>query len=76
MDELTCSLVRASGVRECAVRAHALGMAACLVCGAVRSRAVLSAAGYAIYVDIKTCAPHYTRECVRYGVRHVPRMVL
>ena len=70
MDELAYSLVCASAVRECAVRARSLGMAACLVCGAVRSRDVFSAAGCAVYVDIETCAPHFTRVCVRYGVWH------
>ena len=45
MDELAYSLVRANTVRECAVRARGLGMAAYLMCGAVRSRAVLSASG-------------------------------
>ena len=70
MDELAYSLVCASAVRECAVRARSLGMAACLVCGAVRSRDLFSAAGCAVYVYIETCAPHFTRVCVRYGVWH------
>ena len=76
MDELTYSLERASFIRECAVHAHGLGMAACLVCGAARSRAVLSAAGCAVYVDINTCAPYFTRECVRYGVQHMKCMAV
>ena len=71
MNELACSLVRASAVRECAVRARGLSMATCLVCDTVRSRAVLTAAGRVVYVDIETCAPHFTRVCVRYDVRHV-----
>ena len=66
MEELACSSVRASAVRECALRARGLGMAACLVCGAVRSRAVLSATGCAVYVDIETRAPHVLRGCA-YG---------
>ena len=76
MDELAYSLVRSSAVRECAVRGRGLGMAACLVCGAVLSRAELSAAGCAIYVDPETCAPHFTRVCVWYGVRHMQRMAV
>ena len=51
-DELAYSLVRASAVRECAVHARSLGMAAGLVCGTVRSRDELSSAGCAVYVDI------------------------
>ena len=74
MDELAYSLVPASAVRDCAVRARSLGMAAYLVCGAVRSRDMLSAAGCAVNVDIKTCVPHFTRVYVRYGVRHMQRM--
>ena len=68
--------LRTSTVRKYAVRARGLGMVACLVCGAVQSRAVLSAAGCAVYVDIETCAPHLTRVCVRYGVRHMQRMAV
>ena len=52
MDELVCSLVRTCTVRECAVLVRGLGMAVCLVSDAVRSCAVLSAAGCAVYVDI------------------------
>ena len=74
IDELVYSLVRASAVRECAVRASSLGMAACLVCGAVRSRDVLSAAGCAVYAGIEARAPSFTRVYVRYGVRHMQRM--
>ena len=69
MNKLAYSLVRASTVCECAVRARGLGMAACLVCGAVRSRVVLSAAGCVVYDDI-------TRACVWYGVRHMHRMAV
>ena len=76
MDELASLLVRASTVREYAVRARGLGMATCLVCGAVRLRALLSVAEYAIDVDITTFAPHFTRVCVRYGIRHVQRMTV
>ena len=76
MDDLAYSLVRASAVRKCVVRARGLGMAACLVCGAVWSRAVLSAAGCAIYVYIETYASHFTRVCVRYGVQHMQRMAV
>ena len=71
MDELANLLVRASAVRECAVCAHGLGMTAYFVCGTVRSRAVLSAAECAVYVNIETCAPNFTRVCVQYGVRHM-----
>ena len=70
MDELAYSLVRANTVRESAVRARGLSMAACLGCGAVQLPAVLSAAGCAVYGNIETCAPHFTWVCVRYGVRH------
>ena len=76
MNELAYSLVRASFVRECAARARSLSMAACLVCSAVWSRDVLSAAGCAVYVDIETCAPHFTRVCVRYCVQHMQRMAV
>ena len=76
MDGLACSMVRANAVRECTVRTRGLGIAACLVCGAVRSRAVLNAAGYAVYIDIETCALHFTPVCVRYGVRHMQRMAV
>ena len=76
MDDLAYSLVHASAVRKCVVRTRGLGMAACLVCGAVRSLAVLIAAGFAVYVDIQTCAPHFTRVCVRYGVWHMHRMAV
>ena len=76
MDELAYPLVRASTIRECEVRARSLGMAACLVCSAVRSRDVRSAAECAVYVDIETCAPHFTRVCVWYGVRHMQRMAV
>ena len=76
MDEFAYSLVRARAVRECAVRARDLGMTACLLCGTVRSRAVLSAAESAFCVDIETCAPHSKRVCVRYGVRHMQRMAV
>ena len=76
MDELADSLVRASAVRECAVHARSLGMAACLVCGAVRSRDELNAAECAVYVDIETRAPHFTRVCVRCGVRHMQHMAV
>ena len=71
MDELGWLLVRAIAVQECAVRARSMGMAACLVCGAVRSHAVLRGAGCAVYVDIETCAQHFTRVYIRYGVWYV-----
>ena len=73
MDGLACSLVRASVLRACAVRIRGLGMAACLMCGAERPRAVFSAAGYAVFVNIGACAPRFTRVCV---VRHVRCMVV
>ena len=76
MNKLTYSLVRASTVRECAVHTRSLGMAACLVWGAVRSRDVLSAAGCAIYVDIETFASHFTRVCARYGIRRTQHMTV
>ena len=76
MNELGYSWVHASAVREWAVRARGLSMATCLVCDTVRSRAVLTAAGCAVYADIETCAPHFSRVCVRYDVRHVKRMAV
>ena len=76
MDELAYSLVRASAVREFVVRARSVGIVAYLVCSAVRPRDVLSAAGCAVYVDIKTCAPQFMRVCVWYGVRHMQRMAV
>ena len=76
MEELAYSLVRASAVRERAVHARSLGKVACLVCGAVRSRDVLSTAGCAVFVDIESCAAHFTRLCVRYGVRLMQHMAV
>ena len=76
MDNLACSLVRVSAVRVCAVRARSLRMASCLMCGTVRPRTVLSAAGCAVYAGIGTCAPYFTRVFVRYDVRLVQRMVV
>ena len=66
--------MRTSAVRECEVHVRDLGMAACLVCDAVRSCAVLSAAGCVVCVDIETCAPHFARACVRCNVPHVQRL--
>ena len=48
----------------------------CSTCGAVRPRAVLSAAGCVVYVDIGARAPNFTRVCVWYGVRRLRRMAL
>ena len=76
MDGLAYSLVRERAIRERAVRARGLGIATCLVCGAVRSRAVLSAVGCAVYANIETCAPHFLRVCLQYGVRRKQRMAM
>ena len=68
MDGFACSLAFANAVPLCVVRARGLGMASCLMCGTLRPLDVLSAAGCAFYVKIGTCAPQFTRVCVRYGV--------
>ena len=70
------SLVRASAVRECAVRTRGLGMVACLVYSTMRLRAILSLAECTVYVDIETGAPHSTRVCVRYAIRHMQCMAV
>ena len=69
MDRHACSWVRANAVRVCTVPLR-LDMAMCLMCGAVRRRAVYRG-GDVVKVYTVAYEPHFTRVCVRYGVRHV-----
>ena len=64
MNGRTCSLVRASAVRVCAVlvRAWTWPFAfRAVLCG----RVLLTVAGCAVTVYTGTCEPHFTRVCVR-----------
>ena len=52
MDGCEYSLVLASAVRVCTVTARGLGMAVCIMRGAMQPRDVLGAAGWAVNVYI------------------------